>query len=157
MISLLFRHAWLLFIIVTCANGAIWWHRAKSRIAVNPQLETGYRKLIRGWLIYGNVPWLIMGAGILIGGVPSVFHYFNPRNGPFVVAWFVSVVVLWMLSVYWVFFRRGAEQLIDHPGLLNIDSDKPWVIKAFFLLCLAGGVAGLLAMIFGNLQPPTFR
>jgi hypothetical protein len=91
-VELIFRHAWLLFIGVTCANGAIWWTRAKKEIAAHPELTETYRELVRGWLIYGNLPWVVMGAGILAGGVPSVFQYFNPRNGPFVIAWYVTVV-----------------------------------------------------------------
>ena len=153
--SLLFRHGWLLFVVVTCVNGAIWWHRAQPRIAENPALEEGYRRLIRGWLIYGNIPWLVMGAGVLSGSDPSIFYFFNPGNGPFVVAFYGSVVALWIAGFYWIFFRNGAEALITYPGLLNIPTAKPWMVKAYFLLCLAGGIAGLLMMIFGNIQPPS--
>ena len=88
-----------------------------------------------------------MGVGIVFGGVPTIFHYFNPRNGPIVVAWYVTVVTLWVASVYWLFFQHGAEALLAHPGLLNLPSNRPWMVKACFLLCLAVGIVGLLAMI----------
>ena len=88
-----------------------------------------------------------MGIGIVFGGVPTVFYYFNPRNGPVVVTWFVTVVALWIVSVYWFFFQHGAEALVAHPGLLNLPTNRPGIVKALFLLCLAGGIAGLLAMI----------
>jgi hypothetical protein len=123
-------------------------------MAQNPALEPGYRKLVRGWLIYGNVPWLIMGAGILSGSVPSTFHYFNPRNGPFVTAFYVSVLALWILSFYWLFFRGGAEDLIAHPGLLNLPSQNPIWVKAFFLISVAGGIVALVVMISGNIVVP---
>lgn len=151
---LIFKHAWFLFLVVHCANGAIWWSRARPYIAQNPALEPGYRKLIRGWLIYGSVPWLIMGAGILSGNVHSIFHYFNPRNGAFVIAYYVSVVALWVLCFYWLFFRRGAEELIAHPGMLNLPSQNPIWVKAFFLLSVGGGIVALLVMIFGNFGAP---
>ena len=83
-----------------------------------------------------------------------MFHYFNPRNGPFVVAFFVTVVILWVATFYWLFFRQGAEQLVAHPGLLSLPVEKPWAVKAFFLLTLAGGVFGLLMMLLGDIQPP---
>lgn len=149
---LLFRHAWVLFILVTCINGAVWWHRGQPRIAADPTLAAGYRRLIRAWLIYENLPWLVMGAGILFGGVPSVFHYFNPRNGPFVIAFYVTVFTLWIATGYWVLFRGGAETLIAHPGLLNFPVQQPSVVKAIFLLCLAGGAVGFLWMIFANIS-----
>src|SRR5580693_2773384 len=91
-LPVVFRHAWVLFILVQCANGAIWWRRAQPRIAQNPALRDGYCRLIKSWLTYGNLPWLVMGAGILSGAVPSPFHYFNPRNGPFVIAFYLTVV-----------------------------------------------------------------
>ncbi len=148
------RHGWVLFVLVTCLNGAIWWYRARRRIAETPELEPGYRRLIRGWLIYGNIPWLVMGLGILVGGVPTIWHFFNARNGPFVLAWYVSVVVLWVLSVYWLFFRGGAEALVAHPGLFRSPVQSPRAVKAYFLLALAGGITGLLMMLFGNIRVP---
>lgn len=94
-----------------------------------------------------------MGAGILSGSVPSTFHYFNPRNGPFVIAFYVTVVALWIATFYWLFFKQGAETLASHPGLLNLPL-RPWTVKAYFLLCLAGGVIGLSMMIFSDIRIP---
>jgi hypothetical protein len=150
----MFQHAWVLFIVVTCANGAIWWSRGKKEMAEHPELEEGYRSLIRGWLLYGNLPWVVMGVGIVFGGVPSVFHYFDPRNGPYVIAWYVTVVALWIVTAYWVFVRDGAEALIRHPGLLNLPTQEPWAVKALLVLMLAGGIAGLTMMILGYAPTP---
>lgn len=138
-VILVFRHAWILFVLIECVNGAIWWRRAQPKINENPALEPGYRRLVRSWLIYGNFPWLVMGVGIVFGGVPSVFHYFNPRNGPFVIAFWLTVVTLWIATFYWLFFRDGAEDLIAHPGLLSFPIQRPWAVKLFFLAALAGG------------------
>jgi hypothetical protein len=153
-LPLIFKHFWLLFIVGTFANGAIWWSRGRKQMVENPSLEPGYRRLIRGWLIYANVPWVIMGAGILFGGVPSVVHYFNPRNGVFVIAFYVSVVAEWILCFYWLFFRAGAEDLIAHPGLLNLPTQRPIIVKAVFLLSVAGGIAAMAIMIFRNIGLP---
>ena len=95
---LLLRHFWVMFIVVTSLNGAVWWHRAKPVIAAHPERRESYRRLIRGFLFWGNLPWVVMGLGILVGGVPTVFHYFNPRNGPFVIAWYCTVVLIWVLT-----------------------------------------------------------
>jgi hypothetical protein len=150
----MFRHAWVGFIAVTCLNGAVWWWRGQVHIRANPALRSGYQRLIRGWLIYGNLPWLVMGAGILFGGVPSVFHFFNPRNGPVVLAWYVTVVSLWAATGHWLFLRQGAETLVAHPGLLNFPSNRPGMVKLVFLLGLAGGIAGLLMMLVMDIPVP---
>ncbi len=149
-----FRHAWVLFIFITCLNAVTWWWRSRKHIRANPALAPGYTSLIRGWLVFGNLPWLVMGLGILFGGVPTIWHYLNPRNGPVVLIWYGTVVVLWVASIYWVFFRRGAEMLVAHPGLFNLPSDRPWMLKGYFLLCLAGGVAGLLMLILWDVPSP---
>jgi len=145
---------WVVFIIVTCVNGAVWWRRGQKAMAEKPELETGYRRLICWWLIGGNLPWLVMGAGIVLGGVPSVFHYFNPRNGPFVIAFYVTIVILWIASFYWIFFRGGAEDLINHPGMLNFPLQKPFWVKAYFLAMLGVGIISLASMIFGDIKVP---
>jgi hypothetical protein len=144
-----FRHAWLLLIAVTCANAGVWWVRGKNTMAEQPEREDGYRRLIRGWLIYGNVPWLVMGVGVVFGEVRSVFDYFDPQNGPYVVAWYVSVVIIWVLLARWVFFAGGADELVKHPGLLNHPPQDPRTVKGLLVLMLMGGVAGLTMMILG--------
>jgi hypothetical protein len=150
-VALIVRHSWLLFIAVTCANGAAWWIRGKKEMALHPELAPGYRSLIRGWVVYGNIPWVVMGMGILFGGVPSAFDYLNPRNGPFVVAWYVSVVALWVATAHWIFLRGGAEAMVRHPGLLNQPAPQASAIKGVVALALLGGVVGMTLMILGYL------
>ena len=153
----IFRHSWIPFIAVTCINAAIWWNRSRKAIAEKPELEANYNKLIRGLLIYGNIPWLIMGAGILFGGVPSTFHYFNPRNGPWVIAFYVSVVTMWILGVRWIYFQNGAEELVTCSGLFRVPfAVTPLMIKLYIALMIAGGVVGLSMMLTGNFQAPAF-
>jgi hypothetical protein len=137
------QYFWLLAIIVTCVNGAIWWRRAQPRIAERPELGAGYRRLISGWLISGSIPWVVMGIGIVFGGVDGVFGYFRPSNSPYVIAWYLSIVIVWILTVAWLFFMRGAEQLVEHPGLFNLPSQDPRMLKAIFLI---GGAAGIIIL-----------
>ena len=104
--------------------------RARSRrhVAEDPSLAAGYRKLLCGVLIWGNVPWIIMGLGCLVGGVPSVFHYARPRDGnPFVWAFFASGLLILALGTYWLFAAGGAEMIIRHPGLVEHRTSEPLV------------------------------
>jgi hypothetical protein len=150
-----FRHTWLLFILVTCLQAAVWWWRAEEAIARNPQLEEGYRRLVIGGLVWGNALWVLMGVGIIAGWVSSTMGYFNPRNSPWVVVWYLALVALWIATIVWLFFQRGAEQLVEHPGLFTSADTSPWMIKAGFLICLAGGVMGLWWMITGKARSPS--
>ena len=146
---------WAGCIAVTLLNAAIFRVRANRRIKEHPELQEGYGKIIKGFVTWGNIPWVVMGFGCTIGGVPGVFHYFRPRDGnPFVTAFFVSVFFIWGLSAYWLFACNGAEMLTRHPGLFNYDFKSPLMVKLLWLLCLAGGIAGTLMMIFWNIPVP---
>ena len=88
-----FRHAWLMFVAVTVANALILKFRSRGYIRERPELAAGYTRLFRGVLFWGNLPWLVMGIGIELGGVPGIFSYFRPRDGnPYVLAWFAAVL-----------------------------------------------------------------
>ena len=152
MFELIARYFWLICIAITCLNAFIWWHRSQPELAKTPHLAASYRRLILGWVIFGNIPWLVMGVGILFGGVPGFFHYLNANNGPFVIAWYVSMVALWLLGAWWLFARRGAEQIVEHRALLRVPVEKPEHVKAWFLASVALGTVVLCAFIFGGID-----
>src|SRR6266480_2745694 len=103
-LQLFFRHAWLMFVAVTCINVLYLSLHSRQRIRERPELTAGYRRLIRGYLFWGNLPWIVMGVGLELGGLPSIFSYFRPRDGnPFVLAFFGVVIAEWVLSLWWLF------------------------------------------------------
>ena len=107
-------------------------------------------------MLWGNLPWLVMGAGIVFGGVPSIFHYFDPSSAnPFVLGWFASVFLIWLAGSYWLFARAGAETLIRHPGLLQPQLDNPALIKGIWVLAMVGGVVGIGMMTSGIFSSPS--
>jgi len=122
-----FRNFWIMGIVVQCANGSSWWSRAKKEIAVHPELENGYRMLVRRFVVFGNIPWIVMGFGCIYGGVPTVFDYFHPGSGPFVFAFWITVIALQIALSYWILIRDGAETFIRYPGLLRIS--EVWAVK----------------------------
>jgi len=143
---------------ITCVNAYLLKSRSKRAIAGNPELKEGYGKLFGGYLIYLNVPWIVMGSGILVGGVPGVFDYFYPRAGnPFVLAYHASIVVLLVLGVYWIYFRGGAEFLVKHPGVINMDMKSAWAFKLLFAVMLLGAVFGMAMMWLSDLPDPRFE
>jgi len=163
--DLISKYFWLLAIIVTVINWLIFRKRAQKYIEENPQLAEGYAVLFRGYLFWMNIPWVVMGIGCTAGGVPSVWYYFRPRDGnPYVIAWFVSVFLLWLFGTFWLFFRDGAEMLTRHPGAMEFryglkkkDITNPVLIKLFWLLALAGGVIAVVIMWTSNIPIPNFR
>jgi hypothetical protein len=115
--------------------------RAQRQIKTRPELRDGYLALIRKFVTWNNLPWVVMGVGCIIGKVPSVFSFFRPRDGnPYVLAFFGSIFLLWGLITYWLGFQGGAQTLADCPGLMNFNFRSPRMVMAFWFLCLAGGI-----------------
>jgi hypothetical protein len=109
-----------MFIAITCINVLYLKFHSRERIRQRPELAAGYQRLIWGYLFWGNLPWIIMGLGLELGGLPSIFSYFRPRDGnPFVLAFFIVVFAVWILGFWWLFFARGAEFLVEHPRRIN--------------------------------------
>lgn len=155
--SPLFKHFWIAFILVTCVNGVVWWVRGARYRERDPSLCEGYRSLILGFVVWANIPWAVMGIGMTFGGVPSMAQYLNPRSGdPFVLGFLGSVVLVWVAATYWLFFRRGAQELIRHPGILRWPGLSVTGIKGLWLVCLAAGIAAIIAMYTGEFPSAEF-
>lgn len=140
-----------MFMIVTTMNAVIFRSRSRKHIESNPELAEGYGSLIRGFMIWGNIPWIVMGVGLTAGGVPSVWHYFRPMDGnPHVLAWFASIFFIWLMGTYWLFLQDGAEKLAKHPGFIKAsfvgEISSANAIKFIWVLCLLGGVFGVVMM-----------
>ncbi len=152
--KIVFDNFWLAFIVVTVLNAYIFKYRSRKYVAENPELESGYKKIFKAVLIYGNVPWIIMGIGNLTELTNSMLDFFRPRTlNPTVLVFHISIICLWILMARWVFFQNGAEFLAKHPGLIAFrgfgnsgDITSPATIKLFFILTLLGGAAGLTMM-----------
>ncbi len=148
------KYFWLIAILVTSINCMMFRIRAKKHIAAKPELKDGYATLLRGYLFWMNLPWVVMGIGCTVGRVPSVWYYFRPRDGnPYVLAWFASIVLLWVLGTFWLFFRGGAETLVRYPGVLQAGGGlksrniaSPVLFKVIWLLALTGGVIAMVTM-----------
>ena len=109
---------------------------------------------------YGNIPWLIIAIGTISGLTNSTFDYFNPKSlNPMVLIFHASIIVLWILSVWWIYFKNGAEFIEEHPGLLqkssfsgntNVTAKQ---IKQFFPIMLLGGIVGMIMIWIMDIPP----
>ena len=146
------RHVWLLFVLVTCVQAVIWRQRAQSRIVVDRRLDTRFRIFIRIWLVYANLPWLLLAGGVLCGLVPDSIKALNARTGPVAALAYITIVLLWVAIFEWLFFQGGAETLLAYPGVFDIPFRRPWTVKLWFLFCLSAGVTGACLLLFLKLH-----
>ena len=154
--QLVIKYFWVLCIGVNIVNAAIWRHRGKVFSTRTPELKEGYASLSRGYAFWTSIPWIVMGVGIMMGKVPSLFHYFRPKDGnPFVIAWFVSIFVLWLIGFFWLFVRNGAKQLIKHPGLFNKEISSTGALKVLYVIALLCCIVAFVFMLIMEV-PITF-
>lgn len=150
--EILLKNLWILLVVGTVGNALILKYRSNKYIQSNPELKEGYDKFFKGILFYGNIPWVIIGIGQLAGLTQDIFEYFEPRDmNPIVLVFHAAMVVLWILSVRWIYFKGGAEFMERHPGLLRksaftSDTVTAKQVKLFFPLMLAGGIVAMVMM-----------
>ena len=151
--KLLFDQTWILFIVAILINGFLFKSRSKTHIAENPDLEKGYNDIFKGYILLGSIPWLIVGIGNLTGITRSITDYFFPRQmNPMVLCFHASLILLLLLSIWWVYFRGGAEFIERHPGFFvrrgmggrrDLTAKQ---VKQFLPLMLLGGMIALVMM-----------
>ncbi len=151
--KLLLDHVWIMFMAVTVINGLVLKYRSKDYIDVNPELKEGYQNLFIGWLLYASLPWIIMMIGDLSGITQSASEYFKPRNtNPMVLMFHLSLAVLMLLGIRWIYFKKGGEFLEKHPGLLRLSILKVKTqvnaqqVKLLFGLMVLGWAIGTVMM-----------
>jgi hypothetical protein len=136
------RYFWLLAIGTAAPNTFVVWRRASAEMAQKPELQEGYNRLISGYAGVHILPWLVMGLGIWVGGVPTLWYYFRPRDGnPWVLAWWGTLIGLQLLLFLWVFFQGGADFLAAHPSFQPRRSGLP--IRLQVPLYLLGSALGM--------------
>ncbi|MES2810914.1 MAG: hypothetical protein V4670_00455 [Bacteroidota bacterium] len=130
-------------------------------IEENPEREIGYNTIFKNFLIFGSIPWLIIGIGNLSGLTKSIFDYFQPSNlNPIVLIFHFSIIIIWLLLLKFIFLNDGAVFLEKHPGIIrfkspgfeneNLTSSQ---IKLFSIFIIVGGIIGMILM--WNIQIPS--
>lgn len=145
-------------LIVTAINANSLRNRARTRVQQEPHLEKEYQRLFWGYLIVLSIPWIVMAVGTIIGGVPSVWHFFNPRAGNlYVLAFHATVVVLWVVGVVWIYLMGGAEFLIEYYYPLFRQRSLVSTargLKISFAVGLLGGIVAMAMMWLDFLPAP---
>ena len=156
--ELIAKYFWILFILMTFLNVYLMKKRVAPYIAKNPSLEMGYNKIFKALSTWGNLPWVVMGYGIITNNVPTMFHYFRPQDqNPYVLAWFASMFLIYLLLIHWVFFKNGAERLIKHRGVFNQDFTSTIWVKIMTLLMMVSGVVATVAMYYMDVPLDTLK
>jgi hypothetical protein len=104
------KYFWALCIVITYVNFYV---LPRRRAAVNDAaaidsatLQSTRRRVFFAML----VPWVVMGIAQVVGGVPNVWSFFQPRElNPYVWSWCLTIFALSCAFAYWVVFADGAK------------------------------------------------
>lgn len=147
------KNFWILAMFVNVINTIIIKIRTKKDSIGNPELEEGYNIALKQFVIFGNIPWIIMGIGISFNLTKNVFEYFRPRDlNPIVIAFHISILIIIILSGYWIYLKDGAEFLEKHKKLLGDKSSTTNtvisvnMIKIFWGLMMLCGIIGMVML-----------
>lgn len=136
------QYGWLAMLAIMWVNVVLIQRRIQPHREAFPELEPGYRRLIRGFAFWMSLPWLVMGIGCTIGGVPTIFHYLFPlTGGPFVWAFWIVCFAEYILLGYWAIRCYGAEMLVRHPGIIKYPIDS---VREMRWLLTVGSIFGII-------------
>ena len=142
--TLIAQNFWLIAILLTSINFFVFKNKARKYIKQNPDLSVDYKKLFEHYFFWCNIPWIIMGIGLVTGGAPNISCYFRPQDGnPFVLVWYVSIFSLWAVGTYWLIFKGGAQMLVKCPGVSG-KVTSPLLIKVLWLICVLWGISAVI-------------
>jgi hypothetical protein len=156
--DLIFNHTWLFFLAVAIINCFFFKAEAQKLINRNPDLKAGYNKIFLAYSLFHIIPWIIMAIGDMNGMTKDVWEYLHPGSrNPIVLAFHCTILGMWLITTFWIFFFNGADFLARHPGILRLSSRGGSVIKElnttssikiFFLCATLTGIAVLTLLWF---------
>ncbi len=108
----LFHNAWLLIVATSIPLAVVCRAKLREAFPADDALRAKGERLLYGFLVWNCLPWLILGLGIHMGWINSLFDIFQgSRGGPFVGAWFLGVGLLLALGLAWLMWGGGAGSL----------------------------------------------
>ena len=155
------HYFWAIAIGISLINYVIGRRRIVAAIGLSHGQPSDMLGLFGRLCLFSNMPWLVMGWGLLYGGVPSVFSYLQPQDhNPYVSCWYGSLLLLAIVNALWILLADGAGKVRELQQLGAFGSRQKsaatpaWTIK---LLAILGPVFVLIWiywMQFVTVQAP---
>jgi hypothetical protein len=113
LINIVGRYFWLLCLGISAYQYVVGIRALRSRDPDDPRASAEAIVLRRWFIILSDLPWVVMGWGVLVGRVPNIWYFFRPQDrNPYVVGWFATLFILAFGFAFWVFFLEGAEKVV---------------------------------------------
>jgi hypothetical protein len=113
------KYIWIFLIIGTFMSASMVKTFSLPYIATKPSLKKGYDKIFLFTVTIGNIPFIIIGIGMLTGYTNDISDYIKLTLNPVVICFQISMLSMTVYLEYWIHFKGGAKFLEQHPGVLN--------------------------------------
>lgn len=154
MINLFLRHLWVMLVLGNTLGIALQWWWANRRLRQDPKAQARVAAMAKRSLIVTCIPWVVMGIGATVGGIPSFFEFLRPRVGNiYVLAFYASIVAVWALTSWWLVFRDGATQVVACKGFFSFDFSSP--LQIYLLLAISTVWMCMMMVILFLVDVPT--
>ena len=145
---------WAICILTLIVNGTFAWLRAYKVYKDRPEELSRYVTVIRGYIAWPSIPWLIMAIGIMTGGVPSFYHFARVRDGnPFVISFYICAFLLWVIGTRWVFARGGADLLAKYPVAIRVVTSAR-AVKVLWIFCFSAFLVAVMLLFIHEIPIP---
>ena len=122
-------------------------------VRTKPEMKPTAKTFIKGLTVSYILCGLLLQTFQLLGGYGLVdsFH-FDSNTNIFHFLGLGTIIICYVLLIYWVYFKNGAEILsIFSPALIYSDFNpdpkiqiRPRTVKIFFFLMICGGIVCLI-------------
>ncbi|MDR1010312.1 MAG: hypothetical protein LBM04_04140 [Opitutaceae bacterium] len=145
---------WALAIAGNFINAAFYYVRARDDMARKPELAASYPRLICGYIIWMNAPWVVMGLVILAGGAENPLDFLAPREGGAGIKLFYgTLIVAWLAALYWILFRDGDVVLSRHKAFFSwYMPSSPYMIRLFVIFMSVAGFLVFFVLWSGHIS-----
>jgi hypothetical protein len=101
----------------------------------NPSVDQEKRiRYLRVLWTVSVLPFLVLGFGQLVGGVPNVWAVFRPQDrNPYVWAFHGTILAIYLVNAWWVFFRDGARKVEELQLMSYHAPGKSGAVSAFWV------------------------
>lgn len=121
MIDLIIKNPEIVLIIFFTIEGFLIKSRGKKYSNDNPILKNDYEKASKWFLFIFNFPFIMVLFGNYFKFTNSFIDYTSGfTNNSFVNLYNILMICLILYGFNWIYFRKGAEFLEKHPGIIRI-------------------------------------
>jgi hypothetical protein len=146
------RWDWAITLAFLIGNG-LWLRSRAERFGLeHPELEPGFRKIVRAFFVYFGTACLLWGFGVLTGLGGHLISRRSPPTG-YETACLVLGLAVAVRSAVWVYSQGGAAFLARHAMLFRHWPSSVAGNKIAWGIILAAVMGGIGASFLGAVRP----